>query len=211
MDVFISWSGERSKIVAEALVTSLRAVLERATFWYSEELESGVRWSQQIADRLEKSEFGILVVTPENQEAPWLLFEAGAIAKSVAGGRVVPVLLGFEKKSDLKPGPLTQFQARFAAQQDIKRIVDDVNGLLDEDGSKEGNVTILFDHYWSGIEAAIKRALELQLGGETRERDPSEMIPEILDSVREIRRTLAVRRAGAFGVGFRADELADEL
>ncbi len=42
-------------------------------------------------------------------KAPWLMFEAGALAKSVKGSRLVPLLFGIES-ADIK-GPLIHFQA----------------------------------------------------------------------------------------------------
>ena len=53
---------------------------------------------------------GILCVTRENHEAPWLNLQAGALAKAVDVSRVVPLAI------DLAPSdvvlPLGQFQAQ---------------------------------------------------------------------------------------------------
>src|SRR3954465_8603791 len=106
MDVFISWSGERSKIVAAALKKYLKRILHGLEPWYSEDTEGGSRWSTVIAERLDKTNFGIVVIAPENIDARWLNFEAGALAKSVAYARVVPLLLGFRVKTEL-PLPLS--------------------------------------------------------------------------------------------------------
>ena len=69
--------------------------------------------------------FGIAVVTPENQQAPWLLFESGAIAKAVGEDvRLVPLLFGLET-SDLT-GPLSDFQARRAERPELARMCLDL-------------------------------------------------------------------------------------
>src|SRR5438309_2275445 len=48
--------------------------------------------------------------TPENVGAPWVLFEAGALAKSMQGARVIPLLFNLGI-GDIT-GPLAQFQAK---------------------------------------------------------------------------------------------------
>jgi len=95
VNIFISWSGARSKSLAILLHDWLRAVVQRASPWMSDrDIEAGQRWNEQISLRLKDTSFGIVCLTSENLNAPWILFEAGAIAKSVDSARVVPVLLG---------------------------------------------------------------------------------------------------------------------
>ena len=79
--------------------------------WMSdEEIGSGARWNDASAQSLKETNFGIVCVTRANQHEPWLIFEAGALAKSVEAARVVPLCI------DLSPaevtGPLEAFQAR---------------------------------------------------------------------------------------------------
>jgi hypothetical protein len=49
----------------------------------AEEIRSGDRWNSEIASALDDTNFGIVRVTRANQHSPWLIFEAGALAKSV--------------------------------------------------------------------------------------------------------------------------------
>ena len=110
MDVFISWSGERSKDLAHALRRWLKYVVQAAEPWMSEEdIGVGHRWNNEVSSQLETTDFGVLCVTPENADSTWLHFEAGALAKSLKSSRVVPVLLGMSK-TDLRL-PLSQFQS----------------------------------------------------------------------------------------------------
>jgi hypothetical protein len=57
-------------------------VLFMAEPWLSaEDIEKGAKWNQVVSGELEKSNFAIICLTPENLGAPWLLFEAGALSK----------------------------------------------------------------------------------------------------------------------------------
>src|SRR6266700_7074493 len=107
MNVFISWSGSRSRAVAEALSEWLRKVIQVVEPWISIDIEKGARWSPEIAERLEHSNVGIFCLTRDNLAAPWILFEAGAISKK-KGAHVCTFLLDLQA-ADVEP-PLGQFQ-----------------------------------------------------------------------------------------------------
>jgi hypothetical protein len=71
MKVFVSWSGEPSRSIARALAAWLDEVLPQVDAWMSDkEIESGARWPRELADSLEGTNYGILCVTRENQNAP---------------------------------------------------------------------------------------------------------------------------------------------
>ncbi|MGZ4829279.1 MAG: toll/interleukin-1 receptor domain-containing protein [Candidatus Angelobacter sp.] len=110
LKVFISWSGGTSKAIAEAIYCWLPQVIQSITPWMStEDISAGTRWSAAIAGELETAHFGIICVTPDNVNAPWLQFEAGALSKTLANAFVCPYIFGLHP-SELK-GPLAQFQA----------------------------------------------------------------------------------------------------
>src|SRR5688572_18638179 len=110
MKVFISWSGERSKAVAVALREWLPDVIQSVHPWLSsEDIDAGLRWNDEVTRELSQTRFGIICLTAENQTAPWILFEAGALAKTIEKTHVVPYLIGLEP-TDVQRGPLAQFQ-----------------------------------------------------------------------------------------------------
>jgi hypothetical protein len=88
MKVFLSWSDDKSRMVAEALRDWLPAVIQEIVPFMSEkDIAAGARWTNQIEQELEGTQLGIVCVTRENQSAPWLNFEAGAIAKQIESSR----------------------------------------------------------------------------------------------------------------------------
>src|SRR6266545_990864 len=108
MKIFISWSGQRSRTVAAFLNDWLKDIIQIADPWMSaNDIDAGVRWSRAIEERLQATKFGILCLTKTNLNAPWILFEAGALAKTIEDTFVCPYLIDLEPSS-VPRGPLTQ-------------------------------------------------------------------------------------------------------
>lgn len=126
MNVFISWSGNRSRAVAIALKEWLSDILQSTTAWMSEhDLDAGVRWSHRLSKVLEDSNLGVICLTPENQKSAWILFEAGALSKSLQESRLVPFLIDMLPR-DVEP-PLSQFQAVQADQMGTLKLMESIN------------------------------------------------------------------------------------
>src|SRR3974390_697723 len=101
MRIFISWSEERSRKVAEFFFKWIKRLPLSIDPWISKKaVEPGTRWGKELSEALEGTDFGIFFITPENQKNPWICFEAGSLSKSVDKSRVVPLLI------DLKPSEL---------------------------------------------------------------------------------------------------------
>jgi len=125
MKVFLSWSGTKSHKIALAFKDWLPSVIqfikEDDIFVSSEDIDKGSRWSSEIADKLQNSNFGIICVTAENTKAPWLLFEAGALSKFKNTSRVCSFL--FDLKEIEKTNPLSQFQSTKFEKEDILKLI----------------------------------------------------------------------------------------
>ncbi len=155
--VFISWSGDRSKGVAEKLRDWLPCIIS-ARYWVSSrDLPDGKRWVSELSRRLEDSHFGIIVVTPENRSSPWLLFEAGALSKNIKEGRVVPYLVSLEKGA--LEGPLKQFQALAANKNNTLRLVESIRLVLPNSEEKEV-IKKRFNLFWPEFEFELTKVLE---------------------------------------------------
>ena len=181
MKVFISWSGERSKLLAEALREWLPLVLQYAEPWVSDkDISAGDRWAQAIAGELENSNFGIICVTPENLSSEWILFEAGALSKSMQDGKVIPLLFGLEL-SDIS-GPLAQFQAKKADQEGLMEVAKAMNKVSD---SKTSNdiVKQLVPALWGNLEESISRIPDAP-SSDKHMRPQTEILEELVAGVR---------------------------
>lgn len=194
MRVFISWSGFRSRLVAEQLNQWFPLVLQHVTpFMSAEDVDKGARWSGEIAGVLDTSNYGVVCLTPENLEAPWIHFEAGALSKSVAVGRVSPLLLGI-KKSDVI-GPLAQFQLTTTSQDDVFRLVKSINNASSSDARVDDErLGVIFSTFWPTLVeklSAAENAGDSAEGSRDGERDPTALLEEVLETVRSHTRMLS--------------------
>jgi tetratricopeptide (TPR) repeat protein len=154
MHVFLSWSGVRSRRLAQELQIWLKPVIQAAQPWMSDSgIDAGQRWSSEIAVRLRDSNFGVICVTPENVGAPWLLFEAGVLSKAMENARVVPLLLGLPKPE--LPFPLAQFQAVTTDRDGMLSLVLSMNAALGSGGLAPDVIGRAFGDAWPRFEQAL--------------------------------------------------------
>jgi hypothetical protein len=181
MKVFISWSGERSQLLAQALHGWLPLVLHYVQPWLSEaDVSAGDRWAQAIAKELETSNFGIICVTPENVGSPWVLFEAGALAKSMQGTKVIPLLFSLEF-SDIS-GPLAQFQAKKFERSGLAEVMHSINQSATEP-IPEDRARQLFTALWPELEKQLA-TIPAEAPSEKHMRPAHEILEELVTGVR---------------------------
>lgn len=158
MKIFVSWSGETSHEIARELKEWLPLVHQKLEpFMSSEDIEKGARWASTIGSELEGTNFGILCLTQENVDAPWVCFEAGALAKVVDHSRVAPILFGIQP-SDVQ-GPLAQFQATKFDRSDVGRLVRTINASAPDESRDEGQLEKLIDLLWPDLQSKIEPIL----------------------------------------------------
>jgi len=156
MELFISWSGKRSRAIAESLREWLEMVFnDKVQPWMStKDLGSG-EWRKELEHHLSKTHAGIVCVTPENFNPSWMLYEAGFLSSSVEGAFVIPYLTDIKLK-ELK-GPLEQFQARSATQEDTRKLVESINKALGGESLDSGVLEKRFEALWPELEKRIKK------------------------------------------------------
>lgn len=125
MKLFISWSGNRSKKLAEALGKWLPFVVQTVEPWVSQEIPEGTRWQTVLGKKLADTNFGISCITPDNVRSEWLHYEAGALSKhpdpEEAG--IIPVLFGDVSELQLS-APLKQFQGTRFCKGNLLKVVE---------------------------------------------------------------------------------------
>jgi CheY-like chemotaxis protein len=178
MKVFLSWSGEKSLAVAKALREWLPYINAEIQPWISgTDIAPGERWSGEVAQQLEAADVGIVCVTRENQSAPWLNFEAGALAKKLESSRVIPLAINL-KPSEVQQ-PLGQFQAIEATKSGMLDVLRLFNGLC---ANRVPDITRACDLWWPQFEPALKNSA---VAGEESTRDQHALIEEIYRIVKE--------------------------
>jgi len=165
MKVFISWSGERSRLIAQALAEWLPRVIQAVRPWVSDDnIAKGELWSTQIGTSLSEHKIGIVCVTPENYQAPWLLFEAGALSKVIGDAKVCPLLLGMSV-SELE-GPLRVFQATVFEKHDVYKLVKSLNEELDRQLETDV-LSDSFERFWPDLEKKVTKIASTKIPGTT--------------------------------------------
>lgn len=187
MKVFLSWSGHKSHQVAIALRDWLPSVIQCIMpYVSSEDIDKGARWSTDIAKELEDSTFGILCVTKENVEAPWLLFEAGALSKMMDKAFVCPFIFDL-KRAEVK-GPILQFQSTIFEKNDVKKLVLSLNKACGNNGLKEELLNKSFEIWWSILEESLNKIKDEKQDEKTESKEKSTK-NEILEEILELART----------------------
>lgn len=161
MRVFISWSGEQSRILAEMLRNWIPAVVQAAKPYYTpDDIAKGARWNTEVSKELMASRIGLICLTAENLEAPWLMFEAGALSRNLEKGKVCPILFGVEP-TDVKE-PLSQFQAARFQREDIKRVMNMINNELGEDALSSEVFDSVFGMWWPKLSENVNSVLKME-------------------------------------------------
>ena len=130
MNIFLSWSGERSHLVAKAFKKCLPLIFNGLDIYLSSSMNKGVPWAAALDEALEKADFAILCVTRENRSAPWMMYEAGVLSQTAGVKNVAPFLLNMGA-SELQ-SPVTRSQLTIFEQEDLEKLVLTINQLLTE-------------------------------------------------------------------------------
>lgn len=179
MKVFISWSGNLSKEIGETIKDWLPAVLQNVKPYFTpSDIEKGSRWNADISKELEQSKLGIFIYTKENLDSQWMLFEAGAVSKTLDNSKVCPILFGIDN-SDFK-GPLTQFQTSQFNKNEFKKLVRSINNSLTENKLEDKVLDEVFEMWWPKLESKIVKILETEKVENVSIRNDRELLEEIL-------------------------------
>jgi hypothetical protein len=181
--VFISWSGERSKSVAEALAPWLKDVIQGIDPWVSSSISAGARWADVLDRELSQAKCGIVCLTSDNLTSPWLLFEAGALSKTFGTSRVIPYRLKLHA-TDVEP-PLSQFQGVDASKEGTLKLVKSLNEAAENIIEKD-RLERAFSKFWPDLDQSLSKVPEPRPGAPER-RDLDDLVREVLVLVRDLK------------------------
>jgi hypothetical protein len=176
LQIFISWSGEKSKGIAQALHKWLPEVLAHSEAWMSDtDILKGTDWRQKVKQSLEQSSIGVLCLTSENLAKPWILFEAGALALNQKSSLIIPYLIDVTSRDIV--GPLDQFNAALANKEETKKLVEGINKALGDLALEDYKIRVLFNQGWPKLQKVLKKVT----GDKDKETQNQSQIPNRID------------------------------
>jgi len=206
MKIFLSWSGERSRQVADLLDDWLQCVLQAVTPWMSsKDIDRGALWFSEISDQLADTSVGIVCLTKENRNKPWILFESGALAKGISSNRVCTFLI------DLRPtdveNPLAQFNHSQPDKTGLWDLVRTINSTLEDKKLSEKILEKVFETYWPQFEKSFNDIIENTVEGKVVEsRSENDLLVEVLSSIRTMdKRMRSVENKSNYNFKFTSD------
>ena len=185
----MSWSGARSKAAAELLHDWIKCVIQASRPWISTRgIGRGAVWFSEINNELKDTSVGIICLTHQNKAAPWILFEAGALAKGLTTTKVCTFLV------DLNPtdiqDPLAQFNHTLPNKDGMMSLAATLNSALETplDGV---TLTSVFEAFWPQFERDFQSLLDNHPQEvKVEARSESSMLTEILQSTRDLSQRL---------------------
>lgn len=189
MKVFISWSGEISGEIAKLLKDFIPKVIQSVKPYYTpDDIEKGKNWNTEINKSLEECVIGLICLTKDNKDKPWILFEAGALSNRLDNSKVCPILFDDMKPSDIE-GPLSTFQLTQFSKNDFLKLIQSINLSLEE-SIKESDLEEIFNAFFPKLEKDIQSILKKNKEEETGRkkmkevRSDREILEEILLLIR---------------------------
>jgi TIR domain len=186
MRVFISWSGDLSRRLAEAIHKWLPDMLQYVKPYFTPaDIEKGAKWDLEISKELEASNFCIITLTRESLDSKWIMFEAGAISKSIERARLCTVLFGIEP-TDVE-GPLERFQATKFLKEEIHKLLKTINSNAKEEALPDAALDRVFEKWWPDLEDAVNEIMK-DAGSSTKVavREPRDLLEEAVSRLRAI-------------------------
>jgi hypothetical protein len=190
MRVFISWSGERSKAVAELLSEWIECVIQAVEPWVSsKDIDRGALWFTEINEQLANVSVGIVCLTGDNKDKPWILFESGALAKGLTTNRVCTFLVDLQP-SDLE-NPLAQFNHTLPDREGVFKLIRTINASLGDTKLKDNILESVFDTYWPSFETKFVAIInDIPTGSVPNKRPEESILNEVLNTVRSMDKRL---------------------
>ena len=153
-------------------------VVHQVDPWISgRDIDPGQRWALALGRELAQSDFAVICLTAENTRSPWILFEAGAVARSLEA-RVVPLLFGIQASQ--LDGPLSQFQSVQSDRAGIERLVSILYDV-GKSGLEASQRDLVFKQLWPVLEERLETLIDQARTAAVVE-SPTDLIAELAES-----------------------------
>jgi hypothetical protein len=188
MNIFISWSGQLSKLIGEVFKDWMPTVIQSIKPYFTpSDIEKGAKWENEISKKLSECNVGIIILTKENIKSQWIMFEAGALSNKLDKSKVCPILFGLDN-TDLT-GPLSTFQTTKFTQDDIKQLMSNINSQCGDNKLIEKVFNEVFKVFWPHLEEKINNVITKHIetskdGEKSIKRPDREILEEILELTR---------------------------
>ena len=162
------------------------------------DIDQGEHWDLKLTSVLSDSNFGIVCLTPENLNNPWVLYEAGAISKSLKSRTWI---LLFNLKSSDITGPLSRFQLTNVNEDSVFQMMQSINRLLGDDKLDDDRLHKQFNKWWPELITGLNRIGHTPQVAEKR--NDREILEELLDLIRDQSRIISEVRSLQKGSEFK--------
>ena len=186
--------------MADALDGWLPDIFPAVRPFVSTSIEGGLKWFNEIESNLKDARFGIVCLTLESYQKPWVNFEAGALLtafnKDKKDNRVCPYYLDGEE-ADYQ-APLGLLHMKKADKDGTLGLLRSISSVLTECNLPTHDVVRLVKHFetwWEALEVKLK-AIPPPADGETKPevRSTDDMIREVLGILRQQPAPVAPRK-----------------
>ena len=158
MKLFISWSGETSKSIAEVLSKWIKQVIQAVEPFYSaDQISKGEYWREKLDKQLADSELAIICLTKDNLASPWMMFEAGALSSNKSKSKVIPLLFGINENALV--GPLPYRQCAEFSKDEMLRTMKSINEQLRHKKLESQFLSHQFEILWPYLHNDINKVL----------------------------------------------------
>jgi hypothetical protein len=155
----------------------------------SDDIDKGTRSGNEIAQALNDAEVGIICLTKENLNRPWLLFEAGALSKTIKTSVVCTFLLDLMPADIGSENPLMQFQATMNSKKEVLKLLEKINNASENKILDDGRLEESFEKWWHDFEEKISSIPpSIDEDSQHHGRSDRDLLAEILETVRNLER-----------------------
>jgi hypothetical protein len=157
MKAFISWSGSRELLIANAVKEWLTGVVPEVQSFVSPDLQKGKPWFAELAKELQNADIGFMCLAPPRVASDWQLVEAGAIWKAAGSGGLFPLCFHIREKD--VPEPLRAFQMTHFNEDDFLRLATSVAKIVERKSRWTAKRQRAFEKSWLQLKRTVESAL----------------------------------------------------